>query len=175
MESRRKKQGDAIDLVLSSSNGRAAPFDTTDCAFCGTELEGGEAAVRRFGKPFCSEAHGEAFASEVRVARAEATAGPPAGDPGEEGQTPERGGGQWSLGRLLKLGACCGLPILALVFLAGGGGALLGAGAAVLPVLALLACPLGMFFMMRGMRQNGSGGAPRGPDESSGRRPRGEP
>ncbi|MGH7417424.1 MAG: DUF2933 domain-containing protein, partial [Candidatus Rokuibacteriota bacterium] len=83
--------------------------------------------------------------------------------------------GQWSLGRLLKLGACGGLPILALVFLAGGGGALLGAGAAVLPVLALLACPLGMFFMMRGMRQNGSGGAPRGPDESSGRRPRGEP
>jgi hypothetical protein len=49
------------------------------------------------------------------------------------------------------MGVCCGLPILAVVFLAGGGGALLGAGAAVLPVLAVLACPLGMFLMMRAM------------------------
>ena len=33
--------------------------------------------------------------------------------------------------------------------------ALLGAGAAILPVLALLACPLGMFFMMRAMQGHG--------------------
>jgi len=174
MESGPKKQGDAIDLVLNSSNGRPVPPDTTYCAFCGTEVEGGHTAARRFGEPFCSEAHGEAFAGEVRVARTEAAAGRPADDAGEEGQTPGRGAGQWNLGRLLKLGACCGLPILALVFLAGGGGALLGAGAALLPVLALLACPLGMFFMMRAMKRNGGGDGQGGRDEPSGRRPRGE-
>jgi len=40
---------------------------------------------------------------------------------------------------------------LALVFLLGGGSAVLGAAGAFLPALALLACPLGMYFMMRAM------------------------
>jgi hypothetical protein len=55
------------------------------------------------------------------------------------------------------MAACCGLPLLVLVLLAGGGGALLGAGAAVLPLLAVLACPLGMLFMMRAMQGHGRG------------------
>jgi predicted phage tail protein len=53
--------------------------------------------------------------------------------------------------RYLKLGACCGAPLLVVLLLAGGGGALLGAAGAFLPYLAALACPLGMYFMMRGM------------------------
>lgn len=53
--------------------------------------------------------------------------------------------------RALKMAACCGLPWLGLVILAGGGGALLGTAGALLPLLLPLACPLGMFFMMRQM------------------------
>jgi len=47
------------------------------------------------------------------------------------------------------------VPILVLVFLAGGGGALLGAAGALLPFLVALACPIGMYFMMRGMMKTG--------------------
>jgi hypothetical protein len=47
--------------------------------------------------------------------------------------------------------------LLAVVFLAGGVGALIGAGAAVLQLLAVLECPLGMFFMMRAMQGHGKG------------------
>jgi hypothetical protein len=167
MEPKREKQADMVDLVLSSSNGRPAPSDATYCAFCGTELEGGEAAAKRFGEPFCSAAHAEAFAAEVRAARTAAAAARPTGEPGDDaGQTAAGGEGQWGLGRLLKLAACCGIPILAVVLLAGGGAALLGAGAAALPYLALLACPLGMFFMMRGMQHHGSDDAQRGQDQA---------
>ena len=44
---------------------------------------------------------------------------------------------------------------LVLLLQGAGEGAVAGAGAA---VLALLACPLGMFFMLRGMRGRGAGG-----------------
>lgn len=58
--------------------------------------------------------------------------------------------------RMLKLAVCCGAPLLVLVFLAAGGSALLGAAGGILsvllPILALLACPLAMLFLMRGMR-----------------------
>ena len=69
--------------------------------------------------------------------------------------------GQWKTA--LKMAACCGLPILALVVLAGGGGVLLGAAGDALPLLAALACPLAMFFMMRGMMkgQHGDKRSPR--------------
>ncbi len=53
--------------------------------------------------------------------------------------------------RYLKLGTCWGAPLLAIVVLAGGGSAVPGAAGALVPFLALLACPLGMYFMMRGM------------------------
>ena len=139
-----------------NANGRSAPASAY-CAFCGIEVDSGEAAARSFGERFCTQAHAEAFAGEVRATRAAVAAeGPTGGAPGDARQTPRRGDGRWSLGRLLKLGACCGLPILAVVLLAGGGGSLLGAGAVALPYLALLACPLGMFFMMRGMQHHGS-------------------
>ena len=62
---------------------------------------------------------------------------------------------KWSLKRLLGLGACCAAPLLAGAVFAGGGGALLGAAGAVLPFLAALACPLGMYFMMRSMSKMG--------------------
>ncbi|MEX2222879.1 MAG: DUF2933 domain-containing protein [Candidatus Rokuibacteriota bacterium] len=135
------------------------------CAYCGTDLDGAAPAPRRFGEPFCSDAHADAFAEEARAARIErATSSDPT-------SALAAGGGpassRWDLKRTLKMAACCGLPLLALVFLAGGGGALLGAGAAVLPLLAVLACPLGMFFMMRAMQGHGKGDSHTGADRPS--------
>ncbi len=64
------------------------------------------------------------------------------------------------LKQLLGLGACCAAPLLAGVVLAGGGGALLGFAGAALPFLAALACPLGMYFMMRSMSKMGQKDTP---------------
>ena len=78
-------------------------------------------------------------------------------------------GGLWSL---LKLGACCAAPILALAILVPllrGGTTGLGALAGnLLYFAALLACPLGMYFMMRNMHrtQHDGGGETRAkPDD----------
>ena len=137
--------------------------EATYCAYCGTDLVDAATAARRFGEPFCSEAHADAFVSEARAARVEAAALAAESSGGDAGAVqpgdslPKSGTGGWNLGRLLKLAACCGAPLLALVFLAGGGGALLGAGAGILSSLAVLACPLGMFFMMRAMQRHGEG------------------
>jgi hypothetical protein len=48
------------------------------------------------------------------------------------------------------------VPLLAIVVLLGGGGAVLGRASALIPVAAALACPLGMYFMMRAMSNMGS-------------------
>jgi len=144
-----------------SNDGGTPMTQETYCAHCG--IEGIDpATARRFGEPFCSEAHAEAFATEARAARVAAAAlaespGRDAGAVQAGDDLQKRGTGGWSLRRLLKLAACCGAPLLALVFVAGGGGALLGAGAAALPYLALLTCPLAMFFMMRAMQHRGGG------------------
>lgn len=61
----------------------------------------------------------------------------------------------------LKMGACCGAPLLVLVILTGGGGAVLGAAGTRLPFLALLACPLGMYFMMRSISKMGQQANPK--------------
>jgi hypothetical protein len=128
------------------------------CAYCGIEVDH-EAPPERFGEPFCSEAHAEEFVRDVRAARARAVASGAT----EIQRTADEAASAQSAGapsssswkRALKMAACCGLPILALVILAGGGGALLGAANAVLPLLLFLACPLAMFFMMRGMTRMG--------------------
>ena len=127
------------------------------CTYCGADLDRATDAPKRFGEPFCTDAHAKAFVQEARAARVEGAAG--AGQITGDVPPPSlQASSGWDLRRALKLAACCGLPLLALVFLAGGGGALLGAGAAVLPLLAVLACPLGMFFMMRAMQNHGKGG-----------------
>jgi multisubunit Na+/H+ antiporter MnhG subunit len=54
------------------------------------------------------------------------------------------------------MGACCGgaLLLLALIpLVAGTGGAFAAVGSSLLTIAALLACPLGMYFMMRGMHR----------------------
>ena len=127
------------------------------CALCGQAANMSGPAIERFGEPFCSEGHAEEFAKEVRAARVQARAASqhptteierPVGLTAE--QTKHR---NWKayLGKAL----CWGAPLAAVVFLLGGGGAVLGAAGALLPFLAALACPLGMYFMMRSMSKMG--------------------
>lgn len=129
------------------------------CAFCGADADVYGQATERFGEVFCSVGHAEEFVKEVRAARVQAATALPVGSHETEVSQPDTPGTcavtQPGWKRYLKLGACCGVPILALVFLAGGGGALLGAAGALLPFLVALACPVGMYFMMRGMMKMG--------------------
>jgi hypothetical protein len=72
--------------------------------------------------------------------------------------------GQRGWRNYLKRGACWGAPLLMLLAIpliwSGGWAA---TGGSVLSALALLACPLGMYFMMRGMMGMQHGNDPRPP------------
>jgi hypothetical protein len=130
------------------------------CASCGAAVDTTRSVPRRFGESFCSEAHAETFVTEARAARlaVAARAAGEAGDTEAAGGLSEKSGARrWDLKRALKMAVCLGAPLIAVAFLVGGGGALLGAGAAVFPYVALLACPLSMFFMMRGMQGHAKG------------------
>jgi len=129
------------------------------CALCGEVANVHGLAIERFGEAFCSEGHAEELVARVREARVQAAAAR-----AFEASTTEIARVEASADampkprdwrRSLKLGACCAVPMLALLVLAGGGGVLLGAAGAILPLLAVLACPLGMYFMMRGMMKMG--------------------
>ena len=145
----------------------AAEAEARYCALCGRAPGGDGRGTERFGEAFCSETHAEEFAAAVRAARIQSVAAAqhasaetkrPAG-PVEAGPTSPN----WKsyLGKAI----CWGVPLLVVVFLLAGGGAVLGAASAVLPVLAFLACPLGMYLMMRSMSKmrhgddRGDGGA----------------
>ena len=126
------------------------------CALCGQPAKADGPAIERFGETFCSEAHAEAFVGEVRAARVQAAAAAaPAAEVERAGDAADGAAKarNWkaSLGKAL----CWGAPLLALVLLVAGPGILAGAASALLPALALLACPLGMYFMMRSMSKKG--------------------
>jgi len=136
----------------------AKPTETRYCPICGEAAAVHGLQVERFGETFCSDGHAEEFVRAVRTARVQAVTRlavePPTAGVEQPAGAGERPGPQgWK--RYLTLGACCAVPLLALVVLAGGGGALLGAAGALLPVLVLLACPLAMYLMMRGMQHHG--------------------
>lgn len=143
------------------------------CPVCGHDAA--DAALFRFGEYFCSEAHVAEFAAEVR-ARAALTAEAAHGvTPAAAAAGAPKKGGTWNL---LKMGACCGgaLLLLALIpLVAGTGGGFAAVGSSILSIAALLACPLGMYFMMRGMQrmgQRGEGpgaGRPGEPGDDAGR------
>lgn len=130
----------------TTKDARAAEY----CAYCGHQLSGGEPVSQRFGEWFCSEAHAEQFAEGVRAARMENAA---RGDLAEAGGCRLPSPGQRTWRDYLKRGACWGGPLLLLLAipLFWSGGAVAVAGGSLLSVLALLACPLGMYFMMRMM------------------------
>ena len=125
------------------------------CALCGQQARLEGTTIERFGEAFCSDAHAQDFVHAVRAARVQAAAG--ARTAVERAAVPAEAAPQhraWKayLGKAL----CWGAPLLVVAFvLAGGTGALAGAAGALLPVLALLACPLGMYFMMRSMSKTG--------------------
>jgi len=151
------------DITIGSNGASPEPTAPRYCVFCGMEADDRADARERFGEVFCSQAHADEFAKGVRAARAQAAAATPAR---LEAEAPGVGTARPGTAKprdwktAVKMAVCCGAPLLALVVLAGGGGALLGAAQGVLPLLLLLACPLGMFFMMRGMSKGGHGDKP---------------
>ncbi len=129
------------------------------CPICGIEVSFPDDT--RFGEAFCSLAHADVFTRKVQAARVEAAAARAV----ETRDTEQRPNPlvvgapkprDWK--HYIKMGACIAAPVLALVFVAGGGGAVLGWAGAVLPVLAILACPLAMYFLMRSMTKMGHPG-----------------
>ena len=127
------------------------------CPICGVEVS--PSADTRFGEAFCSVPHAEEFVEKIREAKIQAAAALAVRSPEPEARHPETSVAaapvQPAWKRYVKMGACVGAPLLALIFLAGGGGAVLGAAGALLPILAFLACPLAMYFMMRSMSKTG--------------------
>ena len=130
------------------------PATDRHCGYCGHPIAAEATAPDRFGERFCSDAHADAFVAGVRAARIEAIAAREASDVGSASHAtcagPAAAGTGWR--GFLKRSACWGAPLLVLLaiplFWSGGWGT---AGGSLLSALALLACPLGMYFMMRGM------------------------
>jgi hypothetical protein len=126
------------------------------CGYCGHLLAEDRAAPECFGERFCSEAHAEQFVAGVRAARMEGAArvgkAEAAGGVQAAGACSLPSGDQRGWSASLKRAVCWGAPLLLLLAIplvwSGGWAA---TGGSVLSVLALLACPLGMYFMMRGM------------------------
>ena len=140
------------------------------CAYCGYPVSPGGEVPPRFGEPFCSDAQAEQFAAGVRAARMESAArdqGLVVAEAAGETCAPMPSG-QRSWRDSLKRALCWGAPLLVLVAIpllwAGGWAA---AGGSLLTGLALLACPLGMYFMMRSMMKTheGAGSAAERPRE----------
>lgn len=147
--------------VAAPTDGHAAGPTPADrfCGQCGQRVVTGGPSIERFGEPFCSEPHAEAFAQAVRATRVRAAATAlaaggtaPPDVPGSG--SPARRDWKAYLGKAL----CWGAPLLVVAVLLGGGTQVLGAASAFLPVLAVLACPLGMFLMMRAMAKTGRHG-----------------
>ncbi len=131
------------------------PPDTrSSCAYCGHRLDE-SMTEERFGERFCSGAHAEEFAAGVRAARIQRAADHANARHDATGDmtacaVPPAGQRSWR--DRLKRGLCWGAPLVLLVAMPliwiGGWAA---NGGSLLTVAALLACPLGMYFMMRGM------------------------
>lgn len=129
------------------------------CAYCGHALSEEAPAIERFGERFCSEIHAGEFAAGVRAARMQAAA---LTEPASTAcALPAAGQRTWK--DYVKRGACWSAPLLVLlaVPLFWSGNAAAATGGSILSVLALLACPLGMYFMMRAMTSMDHGAKPR--------------
>jgi hypothetical protein len=149
-----------IDDATPTTTG---PATGSHCGYCGQGIEAGSAVIERFGERFCSEGHAEQFTEGVRAVRIQVAAGqweaagrPPAAT---TCSLPLAGRRTWQ--DTLRRGACWGAPLLLLLAIPlFWSGSLLGtAGGSLLSVLAVLACPLGMYFMMRAMGDMPHGGS----------------
>lgn len=144
------------------------PLAGAHCVYCGQCIDGGGPPIERFADRFCSEVHAEQFTEGVRAARIEAAARREAA--GTACGLPTTGQRTWR--DYVKRSACWGAPLLLLLAipLFWSGTAVGAAGGSLLSVLAALACPLGMYFMMRAMtrRQDSGSAAPGSEDQSRG-------
>jgi len=125
------------------------------CAFCGDAANIHGSATERFGEAFCSEGHAEEFVKAVGAARVRAAAAATSTEVQPFGGAAEGALKQRDWKAYVGKALCWGAPLVALVFVLGGGGVVFGAAGALLPYLALLACPLGMYFAMRSMSSAG--------------------
>ena len=134
------------------------------CAYCGHALTGERPMIERFGEPFCSESHAEEFAAGVRAARMQTVARTePAATACALAPAGQR---TWKDN--VKRGACWAAPLLVVLAipLFWSGNAAAATGGSILSVVGLLACPLGMYFMMRAMGNMNHGGQPREKDDA---------
>ena len=69
---------------------------------------------------------------------------------GPEGSQEQK---KWTLKGMLMMALCCGAPLLLILAISLFGISLVGATGTLLPYLVLLACPVGMYFMMRMMNK----------------------
>lgn len=146
----------------ASGEAQASP-GSSEGLYCPTCGRDGDPGLKRFGQFFCSEAHVEQYALERR-AQAEVAPAPAAealADP-----KPADGHGMacgiGTKGGLRKMGWCLagGVGLLIALPLIASGGMAAAAGS-VLSVAAFLACPIGMYFMMRGMKKMGQKDGPK--------------
>ena len=122
---------------------------TVYCAHCGAEIGTETPTAERFGERFCSADHAERFVEAVRASRVTDAARRES----SPGACHLPVGGQLPWKDRLKRSACRAAPLLVVVAipLLWSGSSLAAAGGSALTLLAALACPLGMFFMMRAM------------------------
>jgi hypothetical protein len=108
------------------------------CAYCGHAVSRAAPPIERFGERFCGGDH---------AAHADRSSAPCA--------LPSSGQRSWRA--YLKRRACWGAPLLLLLAipLLWSGNTAAVTGGSLLSMLALVACPLGMFFMMRAMGNTG--------------------
>ena len=132
------------------------------CADCGHSLTAEAPVIERFGERFCSETHAEEFAAGVRAARMQMAART---EPGAAACALAPAG-QRTWKDYVKRGACWAAPLLVVLAipLFWSGNAVAATGGSILSAVGLLACPLGMYFMMRAMGNMDHGGHPREKD-----------
>ena len=137
------------------------------CAYCGQRIEPSP-IIERFGERFCSAPHAEEFTEGVRAARIETAARRAA----DACSLPPAGQRTWQ--DYVKRNACWGAPLLLILAipLFWSGGAVAATGGSLLSLLAVLACPVGMYFMMRAMMPaHREGGPPAGQADSTRQEP----
>jgi hypothetical protein len=159
--------GKTGDLIISGNGSDPRQAAARHCAFCGQAVVDAAGVPERFGEAFCSEAHADEFATGVRAARVQLAAAMDVAPTAKAATStaPAAPAKSGHLKMALTMGACCIAPLLVAVVFAGGASAVYGAAAGVLPLLAGLACPLGMFFMMRAMMKHGKGDSRQGQDK----------
>jgi hypothetical protein len=109
-----------------------------------------KAAVASFGWSSCRKQKGDFMSDQIEAKRQAENLQVPSVDrvavePAEVAQEQTK----WTLKGMLMMALCCGAPLLLILAITLFGISLAGVGGSLLFFVVLLACPLGMYFMMR--------------------------